>query len=166
MPSPMPVAPPVTRAFLPESAVMERLLNRVDKRPMIAGIGGYLRGSRQPRKSLYRRQPPLVYTFAIPSPARRAVMTSARDPRRLSIAIVTRDAADELAETLESVRGIADEIIVADTSAGDETRDVAKSFDARVYTAAWHEDFSALRNYTAQFCAGDFILWLDAGERL
>lgn len=85
---------------------------------------------------------------------------------RLSIATIVRNAAEALAETLESVRQIADEIIVVDTGSTDETPQVAEQFGANVSSAPWQDDFSAARNYAATLCTGDWILWLDAGERL
>jgi tetratricopeptide (TPR) repeat protein len=85
---------------------------------------------------------------------------------KLSVAIIVRNAAEPLAETLESIRGLADEVVVVDTGSTDETRDVAARFDARCYSIAWQDDFSAARNHAASLCTGEWILWLDAGERL
>lgn len=93
-------------------------------------------------------------------------MPSGKDHPRLSVAIITRNAAEALAETLDSVQHIADEIIVVDTGSTDHTRDVATQHKAKFYTHPWQDDFSAARNHAAQLCAGDWILWLDAGERL
>jgi tetratricopeptide (TPR) repeat protein len=86
--------------------------------------------------------------------------------RQLSLALIVRDAADALADTLESVRGLADETIVVDTGSADNTRQVAERAGAKVYTAAWVDDFAAARNHALQLCAGDWVLSLDAGERL
>jgi tetratricopeptide (TPR) repeat protein len=86
--------------------------------------------------------------------------------QKLSVAILVRNAAEPLAETLESIRSIADEIVVVDTGSTDSTRDVAAKHDVRYYSIAWQDDFSAARNHAASLCASDWILWLDAGERL
>lgn len=84
----------------------------------------------------------------------------------LSVAIIARNAAEPLAETLESIQSVADEVIVVDTGSTDHTRDVASRYDVRFYSIAWQDDFSAARNHAAELCTGRWILWLDAGERL
>lgn len=91
---------------------------------------------------------------------------SGKDHPRLSIAMVVRNAAEPLAETLDSVRKIADEIILVDTGSTDHTRDVAAEYPTKFFSVAWTDSFSAARNHAAQLCVGDWILWLDAGERL
>ena len=47
------------------------------------------------------------------------------EPRRLTVAMIVRDAEDQLAASLESVRRWADEILVADTGSVDRTRQLA-----------------------------------------
>ena len=85
---------------------------------------------------------------------------------RLSVAMIVRDEADVLAASLESVRAIADEIVVLDTGSTDRTPDIAQRCGAVVDRAAWGSDFSAARNRCLQRVTGDWILWLDAGEQL
>lgn len=91
---------------------------------------------------------------------------SAFSHRRLSVAMIVRDAADTLPSALSSVRDIADEIVVVDTGSTDRTREIALRGASRVFDFAWQDDFSAARNFCQQQLTGDFILWLDAGERL
>lgn len=93
-------------------------------------------------------------------------MTSGKDHPLLSVAMIVRNAAEPLAETLESIRQIADEIILVDTGSTDETRAIAAQYNAKFFTLPWTDNFSSARNHAAQLCAGDWILWLDAGERL
>ena len=47
------------------------------------------------------------------------------EPRRLTVAMIVRDAEDVIAASLESVRCWADEILVADTGSIDRTRQTA-----------------------------------------
>lgn len=84
----------------------------------------------------------------------------------LSVAIIVRNAAEPLAETLDSINGLADEIVIVDTGSTDHTHEIAAAHDVRFYSVAWQDDFSAARNHAAQLCTGRWILWLDAGERL
>jgi glycosyltransferase involved in cell wall biosynthesis len=85
---------------------------------------------------------------------------------RLSVAMIVRNAADTLAETLESVRSIADEIVVADTGSNDETKQVARRYATTLLDVKWNDDFAAARNPCLSHVRGDWVLWLDAGERL
>lgn len=85
---------------------------------------------------------------------------------RLSVAMIVRDEQDVLAESLRSVRPIADEIVVLNTGSTDRTPAVAREFGAKVIRADWTDDFSSARNQLIEHLAGDWILWLDAGERL
>jgi Flp pilus assembly protein TadD len=85
---------------------------------------------------------------------------------RLSVAMIVRNEEDVLASTIESARSIADEILVLDTGSIDQTRDVARQLGASVHQAPWNDDFAAARNRLLSEVTGDWVLWLDAGERL
>jgi len=85
---------------------------------------------------------------------------------RLTVALVVRDAEDLLSLTLDSVRFIADEILVVDTGSTDRTRAIAVEAQAKVMSLLWNDDFSAPRNLAMAHATGDWILWLDAGETL
>jgi tetratricopeptide (TPR) repeat protein len=85
---------------------------------------------------------------------------------RLTVAMMVRDAEGILVESLNSVQAIADEMLVLDTGSVDRTLAVARLRGAAVIQAAWADDFSAARNLLMAQAAGEWILWLDAGERL
>jgi len=85
---------------------------------------------------------------------------------RLSVAMIVRDEADVLAASIESIRAIADEVVVYDTGSTDRTPEIARRLGAIVTRGVWSDDFSAARNRTMALCTGQWILWLDAGERL
>ena len=67
---------------------------------------------------------------------------------------------------LESVRGIADEIVIVDTGSTDATLDIARRHGARVFSFDWCDDFSAARNESLRHADGRWILYLDADERI
>lgn len=84
--------------------------------------------------------------------------------RRLSVAMIVRDEQEALPRALDSIRDIADEIVVVDTGSADGTVEIARRFGARVVEWTWDDDFSAARNHALQSVTGDWVLWLDAGE--
>ena len=71
-----------------------------------------------------------------------------------------------LAASLESVRSIADEIVVLDTGSIDRTVPLARQLGARVEEMPWSNDFSAARNRCLEAVGGAWVLWLDAGGTL
>ncbi len=85
---------------------------------------------------------------------------------RLTVAMIARDAESTIAAALESVRQIADEIVVADTGSLDRTRQIAITRATNVIDVPWSDDFAAARNTCLASCSGQWILWLDASERL
>jgi tetratricopeptide (TPR) repeat protein len=85
---------------------------------------------------------------------------------RLSVAIIVRNEQEVIAETLDSIRAIADEIIVWDSGSEDDTISLARKKGAKVFQGFWKNNFSAARNACLEKVTGDWVLWLDAGEKL
>ncbi len=84
----------------------------------------------------------------------------------LSVAMIVKNEEDMLAGCLDSVKNIADEIIITDTGSTDRTIEIAKSYGAKVFQMEWKDDFSAARNNSLMHCTGDWVLYIDADERL
>ena len=85
---------------------------------------------------------------------------------RLSVCLIARNEEQNLPRALQSVTGIADEIVITDTGSVDGTARIAESFGARVYHFPWCDDFSAALNFTFGHARGQWILHLDADEEL
>jgi len=93
-------------------------------------------------------------------------MSATEKAARLTVAVIAKNAEACLPETLESIAGIADEIIVVDTGSTDDTRAIAAKYATRTIDHEWDHDFSAARNVALADVTGDWVLWLDAGETL
>jgi tetratricopeptide (TPR) repeat protein len=93
-------------------------------------------------------------------------ISNAHSQRRLSVAMVVRDAEESIVGSLESIRQVADEIVVVDTGSKDRTRELALPRSTRLLDFAWSDDFSAARNFCWNHVSGDWVFWLDAGEQL
>ena len=88
-------------------------------------------------------------------------------PDGLSLCMIVKNEERNLAECLDSVRGLAREFIVVDTGSTDATPRIAARCGAQVipfdFTVA---DFAAARNRAIAHAGGRWILMLDADERL
>lgn len=84
----------------------------------------------------------------------------------LSICLIVRNEEDVIARCLQSIRSIADEIIVVDTGSTDRTIDICREYGARVLTHEWQDHFAMARNFGLEQATGDWIMWLDADEEL
>lgn len=84
----------------------------------------------------------------------------------LSVSMIVRNEEKYLEECLESVKPIADEIIIADTGSTDNTIKIAEKYGAKVFHFDWINDFAAARNFSLSKCAGDWVLYIDADERI
>lgn len=84
----------------------------------------------------------------------------------LSVAIIARDEERHLGGCLDSVDHLADELVVLlDSRTVDRTAARAAAHGARVYVEPWR-GFSAQRNRALALCRGDWVLFLDADERV
>lgn len=84
----------------------------------------------------------------------------------LSIALATYNEQDNIVDCLKSLKGIATEVIVVDGSSTDQTRQLAKKHKAKVYKTTNKPIFHINKNLAIKKCKGDWILQLDADERL
>jgi glycosyltransferase involved in cell wall biosynthesis len=83
---------------------------------------------------------------------------------KLTVTVITRNEAANIEAALASVAW-ADEIVVVDADSSDETAAIARTRAARVEVRPW-PGFSAQKNYAASLASHDWILSLDADERV
>jgi len=84
----------------------------------------------------------------------------------ISLSMIVKNEEKMLAGCLDSVRNLVDEIIIVDTGSSDKTVEIAKRYGAKVHYFDWIDDFAAARNESLKHCRGQWILYLDADERL
>ncbi len=84
----------------------------------------------------------------------------------ISLAMIVKDEADQLAACLAGLQEFVSEICIVDTGSTDHTLEMAKSFGAKVSVFIWCDDFAAARNESLRMCTGDWIFVLDANERI
>ncbi|CAN7245502.1 glycosyltransferase family 2 protein [Devosia sp. LjRoot16] len=67
---------------------------------------------------------------------------------------------------LKSLYGLVDEIVIVDTGSTDASIDIAQAHGVRLLNYAWHDDFAAARNFGLDAAGSEWILYIDADERL
>ena len=82
----------------------------------------------------------------------------------LSVVIITKNEEDNIADALESVKW-ADDVVVVDSGSTDATLDIARRYTSRVSTRDW-EGYGAQKNHATGLAANDWVLSLDADERV
>ena len=102
---------------------------------------------------MWRRRPPsaerLRYTSRVP---------------KLTATVITRNEAANIEAALASISWV-DEVVVIDAESTDETAAMARRRGARVEVRPW-AGYSAQKNYAASLASHDWILSIDADERV
>ena len=80
--------------------------------------------------------------------------------------MIVRDEAHHITDCLTSLAGVVDEIIVVDTGSSDGTPELACERGASVSHEPWRDDFAAARNKALELCSGEWVLYIDADERV
>ena len=91
---------------------------------------------------------------------------SHRRKSKISAAIITKNEERNIKECIERLKGWADEIIVVDGYSTDRTVSIAEELGARVVKHHFEGDFSKERNVASENASCDWILHLDADDRV
>lgn len=84
----------------------------------------------------------------------------------LSVIVITKNEGKNIKECLESVKNLGDELIIIDTFSTDKTIEIVRKFTNNIYRIQFDGDFSKLRNYGLDHSKGDWVLFIDADERI
>src|SRR5260221_11803083 len=82
----------------------------------------------------------------------------------ISVIVITKNEEDRIKGCLESVRW-ADQIIVYDNGSTDKTLDIVKKYTEDIFEFE-ELDYAKLRNDAMDKTAGDWVLYVDADERI
>jgi len=69
-----------------------------------------------------------------------------------------------IAQSINSVKDIVDDIVVVDTGSDDDTVKIAEGLGARVFRFEWISDFSAAKNFALSKAEHGLVIFLDADE--
>lgn len=82
----------------------------------------------------------------------------------ISVVIITKNEADNIADALKSVNWARD-VIVVDSGSTDDTVAIARRYTDRVITRNW-QGYGSQKNYATKLALHDWVLSLDADERI
>src|SRR5688572_4200682 len=83
----------------------------------------------------------------------------------LSVVIITYNEEEKIGQCIDSVKEIADEVVVLDSLSTDNTLAIAKEKNAVIYSHPF-EGYSENKNKALQLASHDYALILDADEAL
>lgn len=83
----------------------------------------------------------------------------------ISVVIITRNEEGNIVDCIKSAKLVCDDIIVVDAGSNDSTLNLANASGAKVFSTIW-ESYGASRNLGAAKAKNDWILALDADERI
>lgn len=85
---------------------------------------------------------------------------------KISVALATFNEEENIVDCLKSLKNLADEIVVVDGSSMDRTRELAQKFGAKVIKTTNKPMFHINKNMAIENCTGDWILLMDADEKI
>ncbi len=83
----------------------------------------------------------------------------------LSAVIIARDEERDLPACLDSLKGLADEVVLVDSHSRDRTREIASSRGCKVFERDW-PGYGPQKQFALSQAKGDWVLNVDADERV
>ena len=83
----------------------------------------------------------------------------------ISVVIITKNEAGIIGETLESLQGISDDIIIIDSGSTDETLNICRRYKTRIVETTW-DGYGNNKNKGIELAKNSWILSLDADESI
>ena len=85
---------------------------------------------------------------------------------KLTIAILTKNEEKNIVDVIRNAKQATDNVLIVDSGSTDNTVALAEANGAMVAYRAWDNDFAAQRNFALQHVETEWVLYLDADERL
>lgn len=83
----------------------------------------------------------------------------------ISAVVLTKNEEKNIKDCLDSLSWC-DQIVIVDDNSTDKTLEIAKKTKAKIYTRPLNSDFSEQRNFGIDKSSGEWILFVDADERV
>ncbi|MGL4447158.1 MAG: glycosyltransferase family 2 protein [Aeromonas sp.] len=93
-------------------------------------------------------------------------MSDINNKPTLAAVLIVKNEAENLHACLTSLAGVVDEIVILDSGSTDNTAAVAAEFGARFFVNKDWPGFGRQRQLAQDYVQSEWVLWLDADERL
>ncbi|MDF5637906.1 glycosyltransferase family 2 protein, partial [Vibrio parahaemolyticus] len=84
----------------------------------------------------------------------------------LAVALIVKNEEKHLQACLDTVKDWVDEIVILDSGSTDSTESIARHYTNKFYTNLDWPGFGQQRQLAQTYIESDFVLWLDADERV
>lgn len=84
----------------------------------------------------------------------------------LAVALIVKNEAQHLQACLDTVAGWVDEIVILDSGSSDDTETIARRYTDKFYLNPEWPGFGPQRRLAQSYVESDYLLWLDADERV
>lgn len=84
----------------------------------------------------------------------------------VTIVVLTKNEEKNIVEVINNAHNITESILIVDSGSTDKTVELAEKYEAKVIYRTWDNDFSAQRNFALEHISTDWVLYLDADERM
>jgi len=86
--------------------------------------------------------------------------------KNLSVIVITKNEEKNISRCLNSIKDLADEIVIVDSGSTDNTLKVVRKYTSKNFFRKWSDDYAAQKNYAISKASGNWILSLDADEQV
>lgn len=84
----------------------------------------------------------------------------------LTVIVLTKNEERNIEAVVKNAQQVSDKVLIVDSGSTDKTVELAEKLGAKVVYRAWDNDFSAQRNFALEQADTEWVLYLDADERL
>lgn len=84
----------------------------------------------------------------------------------ITVVILTKNEEEHIVDVIKNAQKLTDKVLIVDSGSTDRTVELAEKYKAKVIYRAWDNDFSAQRNFALKHVETEWVLYLDADERL
>jgi (heptosyl)LPS beta-1,4-glucosyltransferase len=93
-------------------------------------------------------------------------MTSQAQKATLTAALIVKNESKNLDACLSSLAGWVDDIVILDSGSNDDTQEIAQKYTKHFYLKADWQGFGLQRQAAQAYVTTDYVLWIDADERV
>lgn len=84
----------------------------------------------------------------------------------ITVVILTKNEEKDIVDAIRNAQKLTDKVLIVDSGSTDKTVALAEAKSAKVIYRDWDNDFAAQRNFALQHVDTDWVLYLDADERM